>query len=175
MFSLPDLSQIFVKKSLKDEVHKIWRNNPDEELNVENIILQLKKQNKGHLVENKEYVKTVFEMLKEEKFINNLKEEITDLWWRNPRDELTVDGIIMQLREQDKNHLTVNRKDVENVFKSLDEENYINKNLDNLFFPRRTKLEYFWLLMMNLALNLLALIGKLYSLRNFQSSHASLA
>ena len=63
MFSLPDLSQIFVKKSLKDEVHKIWRNNPDEELNVENIILQLKKQNKGHLVENKEYLAYFFFVL----------------------------------------------------------------------------------------------------------------
>ena len=45
------------------------------------------------------------------------------------------------------------------VFKKLDEENYINKS--ELFYPRRTKFEYFWMFFLTLIINFGAFIVEL--------------
>jgi hypothetical protein len=86
-----------------------------------------------------------------------LTDEIVQLWWTNPQIDLTVEAIMEHFKIPKKDrkcHIDTKKETVQEVFDSLCESGYINKTLFN---PRRTKMEYFWLLSIQLSLNLLAL------------------
>ena len=51
----------------------------------------MNQQNKSDLVENKDHVQKVVEMVNKENHTMELKQAITKLWWNNPKIELTVD------------------------------------------------------------------------------------
>ena len=148
----------FIPKRLKDEVDKIQLGST-EKLTTDLIIEKMKDQNKSELVENKEHVKKVFEMINKEKHTVELKQAITKLWWNDPKKDLTVDKIKEELIKNDLNHLVKHDQDVIDVFKKLDEDNFINKS--ELFQPRRTKQEYFWMFFLTLLINFGAFIVEL--------------
>ena len=157
LFSMPILLPI-IPKRLKDEVDK-FQLGSTEKLTAELIIEKMNQQNKGILVENKEHVHRVIEIYHEEQHRMKLKQAITKLWWNNPKNDLTIDSIKTELIEKGHHDLVQHERDVIEVFKKLDEENYINKS--ELFYPRRTKFEYFWMFFLTLIINFGAFIVEL--------------
>ena len=83
--------------------------------------------------------------------IGNVREKIESLWWENPSRKLTLYDVKNELPAKTK--LTVPDDVIEKAFKYLVSEGFINKRLYN---PRRTKREYFWLLLIHLFINLVA-------------------
>ena len=155
LFSMPFP---FIPKRLKDEVDKIQLGSTDK-LTAELIIEKMNLQNKGDLVENKEHVHTVIEIYHKEQHTTELKQAITKLWWNNPKNDLTIDSIKTELIKNGRHDLVQHEQDVIEAFKKLDEENYINKS--QLFYPRRTKFEYFWMFFLTLLINFGAFIVEL--------------
>ena len=87
---------------------------------------------------------------------NQLFEEILKIWWKNPKENLTVDSIVEEVHKSPVKHFLVeNREQVQEVVDKMIEQGYINKSMFN---PRRTKMEYFWLFAIQFGLNMLALI-----------------
>ena len=84
--------------------------------------------------------------------LGNLREEIEKLWWEEPDVKLTLKRVKKKLP---KYLLRSASEDlIEKTYRYLQNNGFINKRLYN---PRRTRLEYFWLLSIHLLFNTLAL------------------
>ncbi len=85
---------------------------------------------------------------------SNVFDEIQKFWWKNPERKLTLYEIKEEFKSKGKWYLIEDERLLESTFQKLVDSGYINKKLFN---PRRTKAEFFWLLAIQLFLNLLAL------------------
>ena len=80
-----------------------------------------------------------------------IRDELMEIWWNNPAEKITP--------KKAKEKLVgfklgkIDAKHIEEVVQSLNDKGLINKKLFN---PRRTKTEYFWLLILFIAFNLAA-------------------
>merc|ERR1719414_608319 len=81
----------------------------------------------------------------------NIQKELMKIWWDNPAKKLTADNAKEELAGYKMGKINV--EDIEEVVRTLNEKGLINKKLFN---PRRTKKEYFWLLVIQIILNLIA-------------------
>ena len=72
-----------------------------------------------------------------------LKVKIQSFWWEDPKQCLTIENIKEEIIDNNK-EIKLEDQDIEEVFTSVIEENLINKDL---FHPRRTRAEYFLLMM----------------------------
>ena len=81
----------------------------------------------------------------------NIQKELMKIWWDNPAERLTADNAKEALVGYKMGKINV--EDIEEVVRTLNEKGLINKKLFN---PRRTKKEYFWLLIIQILLNLAA-------------------
>ena len=155
LVALPDFADIVIGRQLRLEVLEIMKKDKNFKLNEEKVMEKMKESNKEHLLENEEDVHKVVDHIHKEEVIDELKKKVLEMWWSNPAHDLTVPEIIEKMIESDNGQLVAHETDVVKVFTALNEGGYINKKL---FHPRRTKTEYFWLLMINVFLNLFAMI-----------------
>ena len=75
-----------------------------------------------------------------------IRDKILKIWWNNPAEKISTE-------DAKKNLVDFDAKHIEEVVQSLEDKGLINKKLFN---PRRTKTEYFWLLILFIAFNLAA-------------------
>ena len=80
-----------------------------------------------------------------------IRDKLMKIWWDNPAKKITIENakeelVVFKLGKIDAKH-------IEEVVQSLNDKGLINKKLFN---PRRTKTEYFWLLILFIAFNLAA-------------------
>ena len=76
-------------------------------------------------------------------------DELMKIWWDNPAEKITVEIAKEKLVE----FKLVDAEHIEEVVQTLNDKGLINKKLFN---PRRTKKEYFWLLIFFVLFNLAA-------------------
>ena len=76
--------------------------------------------------------------------LQDLYDDITKFWWSDPSQKITVKSIKVKFP-----HVT-DDKVIEEVFNKLQNEGLINKEL---FIPRRTKFEYFWLFLIQFVIH----------------------
>lgn len=84
--------------------------------------------------------------------VGDVKDEIIELWWQDPRRDLTKEMIRDHLKSVGKlqeDHI------IERDLNTLEVKGLINKKL---YIPQRTKREYFWLFVLHLLFSSLALI-----------------
>jgi hypothetical protein len=81
--------------------------------------------------------------------LQNLYDDITKFWWNNPSQKITVESVKFKFT-----HVT-DEKVIEEVFYKLHNEGLINKEL---FVPRRTKFEYFWLFLIQFVIHGISLV-----------------
>ena len=155
LVALPDFADIVIGRQLRLDVLQIMKKDKNFQLNKENVMEKMKENNKEHLVENHEDVHKVVDHIHKEEVIDELKKKVLEMWWSNPAHDLTVDEIREKMIDSGDGHLVGHESDLVKVFTVLKDGGYINKEL---FHPRRTKTEYFWLLMINVFLNLFAMI-----------------
>ena len=83
-----------------------------------------------------------------------LPEEIITLWWNDPCKAVKVETVTSDLKDKFK-YEQVAEHLIQEVIENLQKQGLINKTLFN---PRRTKTEYFWLFLLQLLINVLAII-----------------
>ena len=81
--------------------------------------------------------------------LQNLYDDITEFWWSDPSQKITVQSTKVKFP-----HVT-DDKVIEEVFYKLHNEGLINKEL---FVPRRTKFEYFWLFLIQFVIHGISLV-----------------
>ena len=81
--------------------------------------------------------------------LQNLYDDIINLWWSDPSQNITVQSVKVKFT-----HVT-DEKVIEEVFYKLHNEGLINKEL---FVPRRTKFEYFWLFLIQFVIHGISLV-----------------
>ena len=81
--------------------------------------------------------------------LQNLYDDITEFWWSDPSQKITVESVKVKF-----SHVT-DEKVIEEVFYKLHNEGLINKEL---FVPRRTKFEYFWLFLIQFVIHGISLV-----------------
>ena len=81
--------------------------------------------------------------------LQDLYDEITKLWWSDPGQKITVKSI------KDKFPDVKDDEVIQEVFHKLQNEGLINKEL---FIPRRTKFEYFWLFLIQFVIHGISLV-----------------
>ena len=79
---------------------------------------------------------------------SKVRERILQLWWEDPTRDLTLEEV------QKKFGTLTSKKVIRKKFEDLVKKGFINRHLFN---PRRTKTEFFWLLMLHLVINVIAL------------------
>ena len=85
--------------------------------------------------------------------LGRLHERIEKMWWENPNEYLDQEQVRKRLPEFAGQEIYVDK-----TFEFLEANGFINKRLYN---PRQTKSEYFWLLLVHLVINLIALIAEI--------------
>jgi len=85
-----------------------------------------------------------------------LHKEIITLWWNDPCKVVKVEYVSTELKEKfGQKYGQVDDHLIQEAIDNLEAQGLINKTLFN---PRRTKTEYFWLFLIQLIINVLAII-----------------
>jgi DNA-binding HxlR family transcriptional regulator len=85
--------------------------------------------------------------------MEQIMKEIEAIWWENPTRKLVLNE---ELKEKMLHRFQLEKtdQDIEKAFRYLEYEGFINKQL---YSPRRTKQEYFWLMLIHVLLNFIAI------------------
>jgi hypothetical protein len=85
--------------------------------------------------------------------MEQIMKEIEAIWWENPTRKLVLND---ELKEKMLHRFQLEKtdQDIEKAFRYLEYEGFINKQL---YSPRRTKQEYFWLMLIHVLLNFIAI------------------
>ena len=68
--SLPNFGKFVEQRNLWDEVQKLWWSDPSKHITVDSIMEKFQDDHRSYLVNDKEHVRQVFELLVEQGFIN---------------------------------------------------------------------------------------------------------
>ena len=81
-----------------------------------------------------------------------IRDTLIQIWWQNPSEKVTIDTAKHEFHKHYKLK-NISDEDIEQDLNKLEQKGFINKDLFN---PRRTKCEYFWLFIIQILLNIFA-------------------
>ena len=81
-----------------------------------------------------------------------IRDNLIQIWWQNPSEKVSSETAKLEFHQHYK-FKNISDEDIEQDVNNLERKGLINKDLFN---PRRTKCEYFWLFIIQILLNIFA-------------------